>query len=169
MPPTDACAERWPNQQCAIDHWGEDCRDVTNCSVMCTKNGSYCENEKRETVRGRGSRGMCTKNGSYCEKEKKVVEGQGRCERRSESFVKIQKKKYYYYFFLFIYLYLFILFIYLFYLFIFFWGGGGRRVLAGQGGCERRSAAFVKIQKQLGCRVGGSGVRVVVNGEEKLL
>ena len=44
---------------------------LQNCSVMCTKNGSYCENEKkkREKVRGRG---MCTKNGSYCEKEKKV-------------------------------------------------------------------------------------------------
>ena len=35
---------------------------------MCTKNGNYCENEKkREKVRGRG---MCTKNGSYCGKEK---------------------------------------------------------------------------------------------------
>ena len=42
---------------------------LQNCSVMCTKNGSYCENEKkREKVRGRG---MCIKNGSYCEKEKK--------------------------------------------------------------------------------------------------
>ena len=43
---------------------------------------------------------MCTKNGSYCEKEKKVSwgggggGGQGRCERRSEAFVKIQKKIY---------------------------------------------------------------------------
>ena len=28
---------------------------LQNCSVMCTKNGSYCENEKkREKVRGRG-------------------------------------------------------------------------------------------------------------------
>ena len=35
---------------------------------------------------------MCTKNGSYCEKEKKSG-GQGRCERRSEAFVKIQTKK----------------------------------------------------------------------------
>ena len=43
---------------------------LQNCSVMCTKNGSYCENEKkREKVRGEV--GMCTKNGSYCEKEKK--------------------------------------------------------------------------------------------------
>ena len=66
---------------------------------------------------GVGSGGMCTKNGSYCEKEKKSGGGgQGRCERRSEAFVKIQKK-------------------------IFFWGGGG-----GGGG---------------GGRVGG--VRVDVN------
>ena len=35
---------------------------------MCTKNGNYCENEKREKKSGGG--GMCTKNGSYCEKEK---------------------------------------------------------------------------------------------------
>ena len=54
-------------------------------------------------------------------------------------------------------------------------GGGGR----GQGGCELRSEAFVKIQKKnifffwgggggvaLG---GGGGVRVDVNGEVKLL
>ena len=38
---------------------------------------------------------MCTKNGSYCEKEKKVSGGgggQGGCELRSEAFVNIQKK-----------------------------------------------------------------------------
>ena len=48
--------------------------------------------KKGEKVRGEG--GMCTKNGSYCEKEKKVRGGggQGICERRSEAFVKIQKK-----------------------------------------------------------------------------
>ena len=71
----------------SIDHWVEDCRDVTKA----------------------GGGGICTKNGSYCEKEKKVGEvgGQGRCERRSEAFVKIQKKI-------------------IFFLFIFFlgWGGG---------------------------------------------
>ena len=34
-----------------------------------------------------------SKNGSYCEKEKKRSGAcQGSCERRSESFVKIQKK-----------------------------------------------------------------------------
>ena len=54
---------------------------------------------------------MCTKNGSYCEKEKKSQcvwggGGQGRCEWRSEAFVKIQKKNIYIFFF------------------FFFWGGG---------------------------------------------
>ena len=39
---------------------------LQNCSVMCTKNGSYCEMKKREKKSGGG--GMCTKNGSYCEK-----------------------------------------------------------------------------------------------------
>ena len=54
---------------------------------------------------GGGGGGMCTKNGSYCEKGKKVSGGggggggQGRCEWRSEAFVKIQ-------------------------FFFFFWGGG---------------------------------------------
>ena len=62
---------------------------LQNCSVMCTKNGSYCENEKREKKSGgRGVGRMCTKNGSYCEKEKKSG-GQGRCEWRIEAFVKI--------------------------------------------------------------------------------
>ena len=48
--------------------------------------------------------------------------------------------------------------------------------LAGQGGCERRSETFVKIQKKNGGgsgpgegRVGGEGVRVDVNGEVKFL
>ena len=36
---------------------------------MCTKNGSYCENEKIE--RKSQGEGLCTENGSYCEKEKK--------------------------------------------------------------------------------------------------
>ena len=36
----------------SIDHWVEDCRDVTKA----------------------GGGGICTKNGSYCEKEKKVGE-----------------------------------------------------------------------------------------------
>ena len=84
--------------------------------------------------------------------------GQGGCEWRSESFVKIQKK------------------------IIFFggWGlglGGGEGRVGGgvrQGGWEQRSAACVKIQKKNWGRGGGGGgsvwgVRVDVNGEVKLL
>ena len=85
---------------------------LQNCSVMCTKNGSYCENEKkREKVRGEGG---CVQR-SYFEKEKSQGGGgggQGRCERRREAFVKIQKKKKNF----------------------FFWGGGGGGAWVGQGG-----------------------------------
>ena len=49
---------------------------LQNCSVMCTKNGSYCENGKIER-KSQGGWGMCTKNGSYCEKEKKSEGGGG--------------------------------------------------------------------------------------------
>ena len=49
---------------------------LQNCSVMCTKNGSYCENEKKER-KGQGGGGMCKKNGSYCEKENKSGGGGG--------------------------------------------------------------------------------------------
>ena len=49
---------------------------LQNCSIMCTKNGSYCENEIKER-KSQGVRGMCTKNGSYCEKEKKSGRGGG--------------------------------------------------------------------------------------------
>ena len=33
----------------SIDHWVEDCRDVTKAGGggICTKNGSYCEKEKK--------------------------------------------------------------------------------------------------------------------------
>ena len=56
----------------SIDHWVEDCRDVTKA----------------------GGGGICTKNGSFSEKEiSRGGGGLGRCERRSEAFVKIQKKK----------------------------------------------------------------------------
>ena len=60
----------------------------------------------------------------------------------------------------------------------FFLGGGGGGVgLGGQGGCEWRSEAFVKINYFFGGggwvrgggRVGGGGVRVDGNGELKLL
>ena len=78
---------------------------LQNCSVMCTKNGSYCENEKKRE-KARWEVGMCTKNGSYCEKKKR---SEGRCERRSEAFVKI------------------------IFFFFFFFGGGGGVGLGGSG------------------------------------
>ena len=53
-----------------------------------------------------GGGGICTKNGSYCEKEKKVGEvggggGGGRVDVNGEVklFVKIQKKKNFFFFF----------------------------------------------------------------------
>ena len=48
-----------------------------------------------EMSQRQGGGGICKKNGSYCEKEKSQGGGggQGRCEWRSEAFVKIQKKK----------------------------------------------------------------------------
>ena len=59
---------------------------------------------------------MCTKNGSYFEKEKMSGGGgQGRCDRRSEAFVKIH--------FFFIYSF--------FFFFFFFLGGGGGGVRVG--------------------------------------
>ena len=48
---------------------------LQNCIVMCSKNGSYCENEKKEKKSGGG--GMCTKDGSHCEKEKNGGGGGG--------------------------------------------------------------------------------------------
>ena len=99
---------------------------LQNCSVMCTKNGSYCENEKKREKKSGG--GGCVQRMEVIVKSKKVRgggRGQGRCERRrggawgqvggknqggcewrSEAFVKIQKK------------------------ILFFWGGGG----SGRGG-----------------------------------
>ena len=42
---------RWP-----IDHWVEDCRDVTKAGGggICTKNGSYCEKVKKSGGGGSG-------------------------------------------------------------------------------------------------------------------
>ena len=94
---------------------------LQNCSVMCTKNGSYGENEKRE--RKSQGEGDVFKEWKLCEKEKVRGAGQGRCERRSEAFV--QNPNFFFFFF-----------------FFFFFGGGGG---VGQVGCEGRSEAFVKI------------------------
>ena len=64
------------NVQLITGLWIAEMSQLQNCSVKCTKNGSYCENvQKRERKSGGG--GMCTKNGSYCEKEKKSVGGGG--------------------------------------------------------------------------------------------
>ena len=51
--------------------------------------------------------------------------GQGRCEQRSEVFVKFQNICFFFFFF------------------CFFFGGGG----GGQNRCERRSEVFVKLKK----------------------
>ena len=81
---------------------------LQNCIVivMCTKNGSYCENEKKE--RKSQGEGECVQRMGVIVKRKKSREGggvggglgrgQGRCERRSEAFVKIQKKNIYFFF-----------------------------------------------------------------------
>ena len=42
----------WPNQQCAIDHWGEDCRDVTTTKLQCHVYKEW--KEKREKNQGEG-------------------------------------------------------------------------------------------------------------------
>ena len=44
-----------------------DMSQLQNCSVKCTKNGSYCENVNKREKKSGGRGGMCTKNGSYCE------------------------------------------------------------------------------------------------------
>ena len=55
---------------------------LQNWSIMCTKNGSHCENEKRE--KKSDGRGVCTKNGSYCEQEKKSGGGAVRVDVNGE-------------------------------------------------------------------------------------
>ena len=68
---------------------------LQNCSVMCTKSGSYCENEKKE--RKSQGEGGCVQRMEVIVKRKKSQGGggggeggQGRCEQRREAFVKIQ-------------------------------------------------------------------------------
>ena len=106
---------------------------LQNCTVSCVQRMEVIVKMKKER-QSQGGGGMCTKNVSYCEKEKKSGGGggQGKCERRSEAFVKIQN---------------------FFFFFFFFWGGGGGSGWGGggQGGCELRSEA------RGGTRVGGSG------------
>ena len=44
----------------SIDHWFEDCRDVTKAGGggICTKTGSYCEKEKKAGGGGVGGGGV---------------------------------------------------------------------------------------------------------------
>ena len=49
---------------------------LQNCSVMCTKNGSYCENEKREKKSGGGG-GGCVQRMEVIVKRKKSQGGSG--------------------------------------------------------------------------------------------
>ena len=75
-----------------------------------------------------------------------VSKYQGRCEQRSEVFVKT--------------------------FFFFFGGGGGGEGGGSQGGCEQRIEVFVKIKKKKKfgwVRLRGGGVRVDVNEELKFL
>ena len=51
---------------------------LQNCSVMCTKNGSYCENEKKRKKSGVGGGGGG---------------GQGGCVQRIEVILKIKKSR----------------------------------------------------------------------------
>ena len=79
---------------------------LQNCSVMCTKNGSYYEKREKKS----DGRWGCVQRMEVIVKRKKSQGGQGRCERRSEAFVKI------------------IIFFFLLLFFLFFFGGGGGRV-----------------------------------------
>ena len=95
----------------SIDHWVEDCRDVTKAGGVgiCTKNGSYIEKEKKSGGGGGGGGGgvRVDVNGEVkllWKLKKKFFwvggggggvglrgGGQGGCVLRSEAFVKIQK------------------------------------------------------------------------------
>ena len=52
---------------------------LKNCSVKCTKNGSYCENVKKreKKVRGRGGGGGCVQRMEVIVKRKKSQGGGG--------------------------------------------------------------------------------------------
>ena len=49
---------------------------LQNCSVMCTKNGSYCENEKKKREKVRGVEG-CVQRMEVIVKRKKKSRGGG--------------------------------------------------------------------------------------------
>ena len=50
---------------------------LQNCSVMCTKNGSYCENEKREKKSGEGVPRGCVQRMEAIVKRNKTSRGGG--------------------------------------------------------------------------------------------
>ena len=81
---------------------------LQNCSVKCTKNGSYCENVKKKGEKVRGEGGCVQRMAVIVKRKKKKKSvvggggGQGRCERRSEAFVKIKKKQFFFFFFFFL-------------------------------------------------------------------
>ena len=54
---------------------------LQNCSVMCTKNGSYCENKnKKKKSGGRGQEGCVQRMEVIVVKRKKSWGAQGECE-----------------------------------------------------------------------------------------
>ena len=95
---------------------------LQNCRVKCTKNGSYCENVKK----GRKSQGKggCVQRMEVIvkRKNKTVGGGGGRCERRSEAFVNIQKNLF------------------------FFFGGGGRGGGRGGGGGGGGGSVWMRME-----------------------
>ena len=143
------------------DHWGEDCRDVTTTKLQCHVHRMEVIVKMKKNRGGGGggggggSGGMCTKNGSYCEKEKKMKKTKryGHSGRVGEAFEKIINN-----FFLFFIFYSY-LFIYLFIYFFFFWGGGGGG--SGQGIERRSEAFVKFQKKNCwrwgGGRGGGGG------------
>ena len=52
MPPTGHKGGQINNVQLITGLRIAEMSQLQNCSVMCTKNGSYCENEKREKKSG---------------------------------------------------------------------------------------------------------------------
>ena len=70
---------------------------LQNCSVMCTKNGSYCENEKKKRERKSQGGGGCVQRMEVIVKMKKKKkrerksQGGGGCVQRMEVIVKRKK------------------------------------------------------------------------------
>ena len=64
--------------QCAIDHWGEDCRDVTTTKLQCHvyKEWKYIY-KKRNKKSGGGVRGGCVQRMEAIVKRKNKFEGFG--------------------------------------------------------------------------------------------